>query len=57
MTATLEYMDDTNFLCTYSDPEFAIKVVPFLLEEGKVKQLTLTCNDFIDFMPYDFLKG
>jgi len=56
MTAILEYMDDTNFLCTYSDPEFAIKEVPFLLEEGKVKQMTLTCNDFIDFMTYDFMK-
>lgn len=56
MTAKLEYMDDTNFLCTYSDPEFAIKVVPFVLEEGRVKQMTLTCNDFIDSMPYEFVK-
>jgi hypothetical protein len=56
MTATLEYMSDSNFLCTYSDPEFAIKKVPFVLAEGKVKQMTLTCNDFIDFMPYDFVK-
>jgi len=56
MTARLEYMDDANFLCTYSDPEFGVKVVPFALEEGRVKQMTLTCNEFIDFMPYEFVK-
>jgi hypothetical protein len=56
MTATLDYKDGTDFLCTFSDPEFAIKIAPFVLEGGKVKQITLSCNDFIDYMPYDFVK-
>lgn len=52
----LEYMEGSSFLCTYSDPEYGIKKIYFAIEGGTVKSVTISVNDFIDFMPYVFVK-
>ena len=52
----LEYLDNNTFLCTYTDPEYGVKKIPFSIIAGKVKSMTVSVNDFIDFMPYEFVK-
>lgn len=52
----LQYMEGSKFLCTYSDPEYGVKEIPYTLKDGKVKSMTVSVNDFIDFMPYEFTK-
>lgn len=52
----LEPRDGNTFLCTYSDPEYGIKVIPFTVENNQVKSVTITVNDEIEFLPYEFVK-
>src|ERR1051326_1012490 len=52
----LQYMGNNTFVCTYSDPEYGVKKFPFKAENGKVISITVSVNDFIDFMPYEFVK-
>ncbi|TAE48693.1 MAG: DUF3471 domain-containing protein, partial [Bacteroidetes bacterium] len=52
----LEPMGGDRFLCTYTDPVFATKVIPFTVTKGKVSSLHLTVNDFIEYGGYDFVK-
>lgn len=52
----LEYIGNNRFLCTYSDPTYGIKVIPFEIEKGKVKSFELYVDDFIDPFPYKFEK-
>ncbi len=54
--ATLEPLGGNRFLCTYSDPLFGIKVLPFTVANGKVKSVTVTVADFVEFTPYEFIK-
>ncbi|MCB0571869.1 MAG: serine hydrolase [Phaeodactylibacter sp.] len=56
LSARLEPMGGNRFLCTYSNPLYGVKAWPFETEAGKVKRLTLTVNDFIEFTPYVFIK-
>ncbi|HTF06302.1 MAG TPA: serine hydrolase [Bacteroidia bacterium] len=53
---TLEYMGDSTFLCTYNTPLWGIKPTPFVVKDGKVVSMTISIADFVDFMPYEFLK-
>ena len=52
----LEYVGNNRFLCTYSDPTYGKKVFPFEIENGKVISFNLYVDDFIDFLPYKFVK-
>jgi CubicO group peptidase (beta-lactamase class C family) len=52
----LEYIGNSRFLCTYSDPTYGIKVFPFEIVNGKVKSFNLYVDDFIDYQAYKFLK-
>ena len=52
----LEYIGNNRFLCTYSDPTYGIKVFPFEIENGKVKSFNLSVDDFIETIPYRFVK-
>lgn len=56
LSATLEYMSQERFLCTFSDPTWGIKVWDFKTENNKVKSLTLRVADFLEFTTYDFVK-
>ena len=52
----LEYVGNYRFLCTYSDPTYGIKVFPFKIENEKVVSFDLYVADFIESIPYKFLK-
>ena len=52
----LEYLDADRFLCTYNDPNFGIKVLPFKVENNVVKSMELSVADFIEFTTYEFVK-
>ncbi len=53
---TLEYMGDSTFLCTYNTPLWGIKEVPFKIENGKVTSITISVADFVDYLPYEFIR-
>ena len=56
MFGTLEYMGDSTFLCTYSSVLWGIKEAPFKISNGKVTSITMSVADFVDYMPYEFIK-
>ncbi len=52
----LKYIGNDRFLCTYSDPTYGVKVFPFKMERDKVKSFDLYVDDFIETLPYSFVK-
>jgi CubicO group peptidase (beta-lactamase class C family) len=54
--ASLEVLGGNRFLATFNDPLYGIKVWPFTIENGKVKSVTVTVADFVEFTPYEFYK-
>ncbi len=56
LKGTLEYIGNNRFLCTYNDPCFGIKVIPFKIENNKIKSFTLYVADFVEFTTYEFVK-
>jgi len=56
LTGILEYLGGNRFLCTYNDPEFGIKALPFKIENNQVKSFQLRVADWIDFADYEFVK-
>lgn len=56
VTGKLEYIGNDRFLCTYSDPLYGIKVFPFKIENKKVISFDLYVDDFLEFLPYTFVK-
>ncbi|MDO8550649.1 MAG: serine hydrolase [Ignavibacteria bacterium] len=53
----LESLGENRFLCTYSDPMYGIRVIPFVTEGNKVKSFTLSVHPFVEFTTYDFVKN
>jgi CubicO group peptidase (beta-lactamase class C family) len=54
--AELEALGGNRFLATFNEPLYGIKVWPFTIENGKVKSVTVTVADFVEFTPYEFYK-
>jgi len=52
----LEALGGNRFLSTWNDPIYGIRVLPFTVENGKVKSLTVRVADFVEFTPYEFIK-
>jgi len=52
----LEHLQDDNYLCTYTDPIMGIVEIPFNIVDDEVTGLTLRVNDFVEFLPYNFIK-
>lgn len=52
----LESLSGNRFLCTYTDPIFGIRVLPFYIENNKVKSFTLSVHPFVEFTTYEFIK-
>jgi CubicO group peptidase (beta-lactamase class C family) len=52
----LEALGGNRFLSTWNDPLYGVKVLPFTVENGKVKSLTVRVADFVEFTPYEFKK-
>lgn len=56
-TATLEFMGDNRFLCSFGTPTLGIQPMVFTVgADGKASGLTLKVNDFIEYGSYDFVR-
>lgn len=56
MFARLQALGGNRYFATFSDPTFHKAVFPFQVVNGKVRSLTVKVADFIDPIPYEFLK-
>ncbi len=54
--ATVEPLGGHRYLAQFNDPLYGNKVWPLTISNGKVKSITVTVADFIEFTPYEFLK-
>ncbi|MEI9919259.1 MAG: serine hydrolase [Bacteroidota bacterium] len=54
--ADVEPLGKNRFLATFNEALYGTKVWPFKIEGGKVKSVTVTVADFVEFTPYEFVK-
>jgi CubicO group peptidase (beta-lactamase class C family) len=54
--ATLEPLGGNRYLAGFNDPIYGNKVWPVTISSGKVKSITVTVADFVEFTPYEFFK-
>jgi hypothetical protein len=54
--ADLETLGGNRVYAIFNDPLYGRKVWPFTVENGKVKSVTVTMADFVEFTPYEFYK-
>lgn len=54
--ATVEPLGGNRYLAQFNEPLFGNKVWPFTISNGKVKSVTVTVADFVEFTPYEFVK-
>jgi CubicO group peptidase (beta-lactamase class C family) len=54
--ASLQALGGNRFLAVVNDPLYGNKVWPFTLTGSKVKSVTVTVADFVEFTPYEFYK-
>jgi CubicO group peptidase (beta-lactamase class C family) len=56
LTATLQYLDNDEWLLTYSNPAYGIFPLKFITEKNKVISMSVKVNDFLEYDPYTFTK-
>lgn len=56
LAAKLQYMDNNEWLITYSNPAFGIFPLKFKMDGNKVISVDIKANDFVEFDPYIFTK-
>ncbi len=56
LTANLEYMDNDEWLITYSHPAFGIFPLKFKTERNKVVSVDVKMNEFIELDSYTYFK-
>lgn len=56
LSATLDYLDQGDWLLTYNNIEYGIFTVRFVIADGKVNSLTTKQNPFVEYDPYLFTK-
>lgn len=56
LSATLDYMDNGEWLMQYNNIEYGIFTIKFDIQKGKVKSVTTKQNPFVEFDPYVFIK-
>jgi CubicO group peptidase (beta-lactamase class C family) len=56
LSATLDYMDNGEWLIQYNNIEYGIFAIKFDIKNGKVKSITTKQNDFVEYDPYTFIK-
>jgi CubicO group peptidase (beta-lactamase class C family) len=54
--ATLEALGGNRYLAQFNEALYGNKVWPFSIANGKVKSVTVTVADFVEFTPYEFIK-
>jgi CubicO group peptidase (beta-lactamase class C family) len=56
LSATLDYMDNSEWLMQYNNILYGIFAVKFVTVNGKVKSITTRQNEFVEYDPYTFIK-
>jgi CubicO group peptidase (beta-lactamase class C family) len=56
LSATLDYMDNNEWLMQYNNILYGIFIVKFDIAKGKVRSITTKQNEFVEFDPYTFVK-
>jgi len=56
LTATLQYMDNDEWLLIYNNPGFGIFASKFKIENNKIISVEIKVNDFLEYDPYTFTK-
>lgn len=56
LSATLEYMDNGEWLMQYNNIEYGIFSIKFDIDDKKIKSVTTRQNEFVEYDPYTFLK-
>ncbi|HYF29538.1 MAG TPA: serine hydrolase [Chitinophagaceae bacterium] len=57
LTATLDYMDNDEWLMQYENIEYGIFAIKFKLSGGKVVSVETKQNEYVEFDPYVFIKS
>lgn len=56
LSATLDYMDNGDWLMQYNNIEYGIFMINFDIQNGKVRSVTTRQNEFVEYDPYTFIK-
>ena len=56
LSATLDYLDNGEWLMQYNNIEYGIFTIKFEIAGGKVKSVTTKQNEFVEYDPYTFIK-
>ena len=54
--AELGVLGGNRFYAVFNDPIYGKKIWPFTTKDGKVRSVTVTVADFVEFTPYEFIK-
>lgn len=54
--ATVEPLGGNRYLAQFNEALYGNKIWPFTISNGKVKSVTVTVADFVEFTPYEFVK-
>ena len=54
--ATVEPLGGNRYLAQFNEAIYGNKVWPVTISNGKVKSITVTVADFVEFTPYEFVK-
>ena len=56
LSATLDYMDNGEWLMQYNNIEYGIFAIRFSIVNRKVRSITTRQNEFVEYDPYTFVK-
>ncbi len=56
LTATVQYLDDNEWMISYSNPSFGIFPLKFITDGNNVISVDIKVNDFLEYDPYTFTK-
>jgi len=56
LTATLQYMDNDEWLLRYDNVEYGVFAIKFKTEKSKVVSVEIKANEFVEIDPYTFIK-
>ena len=54
--ADLYPLGNDRMYAVFNDPLYGKNIWPFNIQDGKVKKVTVTVADFVEFTPYEFIK-
>lgn len=52
----LAYMGEHQFRCTFNNPTFGVYPLVFKEDKGKIQEMRLKVNDFIEYDAYNFVR-